>query len=125
MILDTNAISALAGRDLDLINRLENVSRIYVTLISLGEYQFGILGSSHKLVLERWLDAFLERAAILSPTRETVPHYAAIRHDLKQSGTPIPANDVWIAALTRQHNLPLLSKDLHFDKVDQLQRLGW
>jgi predicted nucleic acid-binding protein len=44
---------------------------------------------------------------------------------LKQSGRPLPSNDLWIAALARQHRLPLLSRDGHFDFVSALQRIGW
>jgi predicted nucleic acid-binding protein len=125
MILDTNAISALAGRDAALMKRLEDVPRFFVTLISLGEYQFGLLGSSHQARLKQWLDAFLDRCHILSPNRETVLHYAAVRHEFKRSGTPIPANDVWIAALVRQHDLPIVSRDVHFDRVAKLERVTW
>jgi len=56
---------------------------------------------------------------------ETAAEYAAIRSELKQVGRPIPANDVWIAALCRQHKLPVLSKDRHFDRVKGLRRVQW
>lgn len=38
---------------------------------------------------------------------------------------PIPGNDFWIAALMRQHALPLLSQDRHFDFVSGIRRVGW
>jgi predicted nucleic acid-binding protein len=44
---------------------------------------------------------------------------------LRQAGKPIPTNDLWIAALCRQHGLPLLSRDRHFDVVSGVQRLEW
>ena len=125
MILDTNALSALVARDANLIHLLEESPRVAVTLISLGEYEFGMLGSLRKKELGKWLDAFLERAEVLSADRQTLPHYAAIRQELKHAGTPIPANDVWIAALVRQHRMPLVSRDVHFDQVKQLKRLSW
>lgn len=125
MILDTNAISALVARDADLIRLLDAAPRIAVTLISLGEFEFGILGSKKKKELERWLEAFLERADVLAADRKTLPHYAGIRAELKKAGTPIPANDVWIAALARQHKLTIVSRDAHFDKVKGLKRLSW
>jgi tRNA(fMet)-specific endonuclease VapC len=49
----------------------------------------------------------------------------AIRRELKEAGFPIPENDLWIAALTRQHALPLLSDDAHFDRVAGIQRVSW
>lgn len=51
--------------------------------------------------------------------------YAEVRSELKKAGTPIPANDGWIAALCRQHDLPLLSQDKHFDSVKGLRRVDW
>ena len=48
-----------------------------------------------------------------------------LRLDLKRAGTPIPSNDVWIAALCRQYSLPLLSRDRHFDAVTSIRRIHW
>jgi len=57
--------------------------------------------------------------------RGTADEYAEIRSELKRAGRPIPGNDLWIAALARQHALPLLSRDRHFDLVPGLKRVGW
>ena len=57
--------------------------------------------------------------------RLTADSYAAIRAEVKSQGQPIPANDVWIAALARQHRLPILSRNHHFDAVPGLGRLTW
>jgi predicted nucleic acid-binding protein len=56
---------------------------------------------------------------------ETTHHYTQIRPELKRKGSPVPANDAWIAALARQHGLAIVSRDEHFDKVRGVQRLGW
>ncbi len=125
MILDTNALSALAAKDLPLIAKVRSAARLHTTLISLGEFKYGLLGSRRRDELERWLEAFLMNAQILSPNMATLDDYAAIRRELKQAGTPIPANDCWIAALARQHRMPILSRDSHFDKVQGLRRLDW
>jgi len=58
-------------------------------------------------------------------TQETAVLYAEIRQTLRQRATPIPSNDTWIAALARQHGLPVLSNDRHFDLVPGLVRTGW
>lgn len=125
MTLDTNALSALAARDKDLIELLAAAPRLSVTLISLGEYEYGISRSSKKSELRKWLDALLERVSVLSPTLATLPYYAEIRNELQNAGTPIPANDVWIAALARQYAVPVVSRDTHLDKVAGLERLDW
>lgn len=125
MILDTNALSALAGEDPRLIERIRPAPRLCVTLIGLGEYKFGLLGSRKRVELEIWLDAFLRKASVLSPNLATLDFYAAIRQELKAAATPIPANDCWIAALARQHRMDLVSRDAHFDKVADLRRFDW
>jgi tRNA(fMet)-specific endonuclease VapC len=52
-------------------------------------------------------------------------YYAAIRSELKASGSPIPSNDAWIAALAQEHRMPIVSRDTHFDRVRNIERLGW
>ena len=125
LILDTNAVSALAERDVGLIRRIQSAPRLCVTLISLGEYHYGISKSRKRKELAAWLDAFLERAEVLTPSLSTLQHYADIRRELKLAGTPIPANDCWIAALVREHKMPIVSKDHHFDRVGGIRRLDW
>lgn len=125
MILDSNALSALAEQDPDLIQLIQRSSRLCVTLITVGEYHYGISQSRRRTELADWLEALLARADVLQPTLQTIPHYAAIRSELKAAGTPIPANDCWIAALVRQHDLPIVSRDRHFDCVGGIRRLDW
>jgi tRNA(fMet)-specific endonuclease VapC len=125
MLLDTNALSALAAGDETLIQTIEKVPRHCVTIISLGKYSYGIRQSRHEIELARWLDAFLRRADVLYLGRETLPHYAEVRRQLKKDGTPIPANDCWIAALAKEHRLPVVSRHKHFDAVKGLRRISW
>ena len=126
VILDTNAISALAQKNRSLISQLADVQQLAVTLISLGEFAYGTRHSSARRELELWLrERFLTRVEILLPDLSTAEHYADIRSELRRAGTPIPANDIWIAALVRQYDLPILSLDRHFDRVKGLSRIEW
>ena len=74
---------------------------------------------------ERWLAASLQVCRVFEVNRETATRYAEIRSELKRVGTPIPSNDAWIAALCRQHNIPVLSRDKRFDWVKGIRRVGW
>ena len=125
MLLDTNALSALAARDEELIKILESAPRLAVTIISAGEYVYGLTQSRHQKELGDWLEAFLARAELLHISRRTLPHYAEVRRQLKNDGTPIPANDCWIAASAKEHRLPIVSRDKHFDTVKGLRRIVW
>jgi predicted nucleic acid-binding protein len=62
---------------------------------------------------------------VLPVDEETTRHYATVRENLRRAGSPIPENDVWIAALARQHGEPIVSRDQHFDLVDASLRVGW
>ena len=125
MLLDTNALSALAAGDETLIQIIEKVPRLCVTIISLGGLSYGIAQSRHEIELAQWLDAFLQRADVLYLGRETLPHYAEVRRGLEKDGTPIPANDCWIAALPKEHRLAVVSRDKHLDAVKGLRRISW
>jgi predicted nucleic acid-binding protein len=62
---------------------------------------------------------------VLDVNEPTTQYYAEISAELKRMGKPIPTNDLWIAALCRQHGLPLLSRDRHFDAVPGTKRIDW
>lgn len=125
MILDTNALSGYLDRTAEVVELLSQAEALAIPVIVAGEFAYGISQSRHRLSYERSLQRMLARCAVLDLGLETTRHYAAIRLELKLAGTPIPANDLWIAALSRQHALPVLSKDAHFDLVAGLQRFGW
>ena len=125
MILDTNALSAIADSDPSILPHLEQAGRLAIPVIVLAEYRLGILQSRLRAVYEGWLKDWLTTVAVLPIDEETTLSYAAIGFDLKKKGKPIPANDLWIAALCRQHALPLLSRDHHFDVVPALRRVIW
>jgi tRNA(fMet)-specific endonuclease VapC len=125
LILDTNALSAVADDELSAVKVFKSADSIALPVIVLAEYRFGILGSRRRADYEKWLRNLISLARVLEIDEQTSEHYARIRMELKQGGHPIPSNDLWIAALCRQHALPLLSRDRHFDWVHDLQRMDW
>lgn len=125
MILDTNALSAFAGGDEALLDRIGRVPELFLPVVVLGEFRFGIRRSRYRRTYERWLDVALSDLRILAIVESTTDYYAAICVELKTRGKPIPINDVWISALSREHNLPILSLDRHFDEVPGVRRIAW
>jgi predicted nucleic acid-binding protein len=125
VILDTNALSAFADEDPDLLVILRSSRRVSLPVIVLGEYRAGITRSRHRNRYEGWLESFLADCTVLDINQETTRHYATVVFDLRQIGKPIPVNDLWIAALCRQHLLPLVTRDRHFDLVPNLKRVSW
>ncbi len=125
MILDTNAVSALLSGDADLARLLEPAERHHLPVIVVGEYRYGLLRSRHRQTLQVFLETLVRESLILRIDEATTVHYAAVRNELREIGHPIPENDVWIAALARQHEQSIVSRDEHFDEVPGTERLGW
>jgi tRNA(fMet)-specific endonuclease VapC len=96
-----------------------------VPLIVLGELRAGFLAGSRGTENEAGLARFLNspRVDVLLADEDTTHHYARLFHQLHRQGTPIPTNDVWIAALVVQHQLYLFARDAHFDHLPQIPRL--
>jgi len=125
LILDTNALSAAADREPTALKVVAGAERLAVPVIVLGEYRLGIAQSRHRKDYENWLREWIAAVRVLDVDERTTHHYATIGLELKGMGKPIPTNDLWIAALCRQHSLSLLSRDRHFDLVAGLRRIDW
>jgi tRNA(fMet)-specific endonuclease VapC len=125
MIVDTNALSAAADADPAVLAILARAEQMAIPVIVLGEYRYGIAQSRKRVIYENWLAGLLRDCLVLDVNEPTTQHYAQIVLELKRLGKPIPTNDLWIAALCRQHSLPLLSRDRHFDWVAGTKRVDW
>jgi len=125
LILDTNALSAAAEREPSALEVVARAERLAIPMIVLGEFRLGIAQSRHRVSYENWLREWTAAVSVLDIDDDTTHSYAAIGLELKKKGKPIPANDLWIAALCRQYSLPLLSRDRHFDFVPGLRRIDW
>ena len=125
MILDTNALSALVDGEAAIRPHLSGADRVAIPVIVLGEFRYGIAQSRHWKTYDAWLNEYLADFEILPITDATATSYVQVRLALKKAGTPIPANDAWIAALALEHRLAVLTRDQHFDAVPGLQRREW
>jgi tRNA(fMet)-specific endonuclease VapC len=125
MILDTNALSALIDGDPAIDDVIRDFENLKLNSVSLGEYRFGILQSRHRTEYENQLSQLEADFEVLTVDATTAALYSLVRHELKNLGRPIPYHDIWIAALARQHSLPVISRDSHFDSVRGIRRLSW
>lgn len=125
VILDTNAVSALLAGEPALGEILEPQPLHHLPVIVIGEYRYGVARSKHRRRLERLLELLVRESIVLLVDEETTRHYATVRESLRRAGSPIPENDVWIAALAQQHGEPIVSRDRHFDLVDASLRVAW
>ena len=122
--LDTNRLTDLFQGDAELADQLGQCDEVWLPLVVLAEMKAGFLGGTQQSRNEAILRAFLAKptVGILLPARETAEHYARLFVQLKRAGTPIPDNDLWIAALALEHDLQLITRDQHFEQVPQLLR---
>ena len=125
LALDTNRYTDFCRGDGEVVTALERAEEIYVPFIVLGELRAGLAASRHRTSNEAVLRAFLVKPGvrILLADEDTTLHYAAVHRQLRAQGTPIPTNDMWIAALVLQHRLVLAHRDRHFDHLPQLATL--
>lgn len=125
MLFDTNAVSDLFAGVVTLRPRLESSAVYFFPVITVGEYRHGLEKSRERVRLVPRFEALLKLGTILPVTETTAHHYGNICAEQDRKGRPVPANDAWIAALAREHDLPILSRDAHFDEIDGVVRLGW
>lgn len=122
--LDTHRITDLFRGDLELAEQLGTAEEVWIPLFALGEIKAGFLGGTQQLRNERLLNKLLAKptVGVLLPSRETAEHYARIFVQLKRAGTPVPDNDLWIAAQVLEHDLVLITRDRHFERIPQVIR---
>jgi predicted nucleic acid-binding protein len=122
--LDTNRLTDLFQGDAALAERLGLCDEVWIPLVVLAEIKAGFLGGTQRHRNEIVLRKLLSKTTVgvLLPDRETAEHYARLFVQLKRAGTPVPDNDLWIAALALQHDLLLITRDRHFKNIPQLPR---
>ena len=126
VVLDTNGYSAIARGSRALATLLESADGIIVPAVVVGELMYGFLKGTRCADNEAGLNQFLEQPGVsFQPiTRSIAERYGYVKAALKTKGTPIPENDIWIAATALETGCRLLSYDGHFDKVGGLVRIA-
>jgi len=123
--LDTNRYVDLCRGVPDTIALLEEAEAVALPFVVLGELRAAFAHGSRQAENERILRRFLlkEGVVVLYADDQTTHHYASVFRQLRKQGTPIPTNDMWLAALVLQHNLALHARDTHFDHLAQIVRV--
>ena len=123
VLLDTNAYAALFAGSEEVLDVIGDADRVFMSVIVLGELLAGFLAGSRRRENEDSLLAFLRKPTVktLNVTRETAHIFAEIKHALRKAGTPIPINDVWIAAHAQESASVVVTYDHHFYRVPGLR----
>lgn len=119
ILIDTNIYSSALRGDNAVVEVLRKQREIGFTVISIGELLSGFKGgnrdSENRSELEDFLDS--PRVTIYTIDEDTAEFYSDILNNLRKASTPIPTNDIWIAAIAFQHGFKLYSTDDHFRQV--------
>jgi tRNA(fMet)-specific endonuclease VapC len=122
VLLDTNAYSDLKRGDAGVSTIVRRATRVLLSAVVAGELLYGFRRGSRFERNWKELEAFLESpfVAFLPVTLDTADRFARIASALRVKGTPIPTNDIWIAAHAMETGATLVSEDRHFKEVDGL-----
>lgn len=125
LLLDTNAVTGLFAGDDAIRAHVVQSSRILLSVVVLGELYYGAQKSNRVEENIRRISRLLAEAVVIPSDAATAHVYGMIRNELRLKGRPIPENDLWLAAVARQHNLVLVTRDSHFGYVDGLTLVSW
>ena len=122
--IDTNRYVDLCRGVAETVALLEEAEEIAMPFVVLAELRAGFAHGRRQAENEQILRRFLlkDGVSVLFADDQTTHHYASVFRQLRKQGTPIPTNDLWLAAVVLQHNLALHARDRHFDHLPQLVR---
>ena len=124
-LFDTNIVIALFAKDPSVQDRMKGATEVFVPATVLGELYYGAQKSKHiQENLER-INNFAKDNVVIACTTETAKLYGEIKNQLRKKGRPIPENDIWIAAISKQYHLTLVSRDAHFNEIEEFPIEEW
>jgi tRNA(fMet)-specific endonuclease VapC len=125
VLVDTNVVVAFFRGDKVLHPRFAGLTPIYLPWVVLGELHFGAHRAQRRQQQLAYIRDLLKYAVVLFADQDTTEIYGQVKAELAGLGRPIPYNDLWIAAMARQYDLPLATRDGHFAQVPGLKTLAW
>ncbi len=124
-LLDTNIVIALFAQEPSVREQLSRAEEVFIPTVVLGELYYGARRSTKIEENLSRIDELAATALVLTCDTGTAQQYGSIKDGLRSRGRPLPENDIWVAAIARQHSLTLVSRDAHFEEVDGLQLERW
>ena len=125
VLLDTSVVVRYFRKDAAIHRQIQACTTLYLPQTALGELYCGAHLSTNPTKALAEITSFLAAVVVLFPGLSTADRYGQIRAVLSKAGTPIPENDIWIAAIAQEHQLPVAARDKHFDAVPGLQVWKW
>ncbi len=122
ILLDTSAYSDMARGNREVLDAVQTAENIGVNPVVIGELLSGFAHGAYALQNVKQLELFLDspRCVVLPIVKESAQRYASIHATLRKAGTPIPANDLWVAATAMEYGLTVVTLDKHFARIPQI-----
>jgi len=124
-LLDTNIAIGLLEGEQSIKDHVDEADLVFISSTILGELYFGAIKSSKKEQNFARIQRLMTDISVLECTVNTALEFAIIKLDLLQIGKPVPENDIWIAAIAKQHHLMLATRDKHFQVIAGLLYENW
>ena len=122
ILLDTSAYIAFLKGHPGIKQTIQKTDEINLNPVVLGELLAGFMkgrrAAQNREILQEFMGS--PRVRLMAIDEETSERYAAIFNYLREKGTPIPTNDLWIAATAMQFGLRVVTTDRHFQQVPQV-----
>ena len=125
LAVDTNAVIAYREGISEVCTLIDEADVIILPVTVLGELLYGALNSVKTEKNEQVIQKFAAYSLVMQVDEAVATRYAKVRFNLKKNGTPIPENDIWVAAACLELEVPLLSRDGHFKYVEGLDICNW
>jgi tRNA(fMet)-specific endonuclease VapC len=126
ILIDSNRFIDFCAGEMKVVDAFEQAALVVVPFLVLAEIRVGAHSIKRGDAQVRILGELLQQPGVrvVHSSDSTTHHYAALYERLRKAGTPIPTNDLWIAALAIEHELVLYSRDAHFDLIPSIPRLA-
>jgi tRNA(fMet)-specific endonuclease VapC len=124
-LLDTNIIIAILAGEPQAKGNLVEAEQIFLPSIAIGELYYGARKSGKPDQNLQRIDRFVANNVVFGCNADTAWHYGDVKNKLRLKGRPVPENDVWIAAVAIQQDLTLVTRDKHFNEIDNLKTARW
>jgi tRNA(fMet)-specific endonuclease VapC len=124
-LLDTNIVIALLEGDDTVLSHLDQATEVFIPAVAVGELFFGAAKSGRPSENTERVARFAAGRSIVPCDLNVAPEYGRLKQRLREKGRPLPENDIWIAATAIHHGMVLVTRDRHFQEVEDLDTEDW
>lgn len=124
-IFDTNIIIGLLNNEQKIVKMMTEIQGLETTVVTIGELLYGAALSKDRDRNEQTIKNFANMSTVYEIDLSVVEEYAFIKSQLKRNGTPIPENDIWIAAIAKANDKIIVTRDKHLLNIDFIETEMW